>query len=489
MREVRRALAPVKRRIRAQRALCWGAFGALAAAGCAVVLRAVSFACAFEGLWVCVGCIAAGMTCAAALVAAVWPVSDCTAAKRADAHGLRERAQTAVSLAGDESPMAQMQREDALACLRAFEPRRAMKMKIPRRAWLGVLLCAAALGLSLLIPNPQDALILQRETFRADMSAQAERVEQGADALSDDVPQTQPTRKLLAELAQALRRAENKREALEAIDDAERALLQMQQKTADETLNALRGSGLEAVAQALQSEQTLKVQEALEALDAQGASEALSEAALSTSDKAAAQALAEAANAMQAGDAAQAAQLLQDASATTATGAAAQAMALAAMARNAAAKSGATGASGQSGQSGQSGDGQGAGGASLQQSEGAGNGAGVGTSDKDGGTGANAAASGTQGNADPQKKTGTYETIYDPTRLGGAGETVNETGETGTGEMSEIQLGTGEGVLAGEIPYEQALTEYREQAVEAVQNGNLPDYAQKWVEEYFAGLE
>lgn len=486
MREVRRALAPVKRRIRAQRALCWGAYGALAAAGCAVVLRAVSFACAFEGLWVCVGCMVAGMTCAAALAAAVWPVSDCTAAKRADAHGLRERAQTAVSLAGDESPMAQMQREDALACLRAFEPRRAMKMKIPRRAWLGVLLCAAALGLSLLIPNPQDALILQRETFRADMSAQAEKVEQGADALSDDDPQTQPTRKLLAELAQALRRAENKREALEAIDDAERALLQMQQKTADETLNALRGSGLEAVAEALQSEQTLKAQEALEALDAQGASEALSEAALSTSDTTAAQALAEAANAMQAGDAAQAAQLLQDASATAVTGAAAQAMALAAMARNAAAKSGATGASGQSGQSG---GGQGAGGASLQQSQGAGNGAGVGTSDKDGGTGANAAASGAQGNADPQKKTGTYETIYDPTRLGGAGETVNETGETGTGEMTEIQLGTGEGALSGEIPYEQALPEYREQAVEAIQNGNLPDYAQKWVEEYFAGLE
>lgn len=486
MREVRRALAPVKRRIRAQRALCWGAYGTLAAAGCAVVLRAVSFARAFERLWVCVGCMAAGMTCAAALAAAVWPVSDCTAAKRADAHGLRERAQTAVSLAGDESPMAQMQREDALASLRAFEPRRAMKMKIPRRAWLGALLCAAALGLSLLIPNPQDALILQRETFRADMSAQAEKVEQGADALSDDDPQTQPTRKLLAELAQALRRAENKREALEAIDDAERALLQMQQKTADETLNALRGSGLEAVAQALQSEQTLKAQEALGALDAQGASEALSEAAISTSDTTAAQALAEAANAMQAGDAAQAAQLLQDASATAATGAAAQAMALAAMARNAAAKSGATGASGQSGQSG---DGQGAGGASLQQSQGAGNGAGVGTSDKDGGTGANAAASGAQGNADPQKKTGTYETIYDPTRLGGAGETVNETGETGTGEMTEIQLGTGEGALAGEIPYEQALPEYREQAVEAVQNGNLPDYAQKWVEEYFAGLE
>lgn len=485
MREIRRALAPVKRRIRAQRVLCWGAYGALAAAGCAVVMRAVSFAYVFEWLWVCVSCMAAGMTCAAALAAAVWPVSDWAAAKRADAHGLRERAQTAVSLDGDESPMAWMQREDALACLRAFEPRRAMKLKIPRRAWLGVLLCAAALGLSLLIPNPQDALILQRETFRADMNTQAEKVEQGADALSDDDPQTQPTRKLLAELAQALRRAENKREALEAIDDAERTLLQMQQKTADETLNALRGSGLEAVAQALQSEQTFKAQEALEALDAQSALETLSEAALSAGDEAAAQALTEAANAMQAGDAAQAAQLLQDASATTATGAIAQAMALAAMARNAAAKSGAAGTSGQSGQGG---DGQDAGGTS-QQSHGAGNGAGVGTSDKDGGTGANAAASGAQGDAEPQKKTGTYETIYDPTRLGGAGETVNETGETGTGEMTEIQLGTGEGVLAGEIPYEQALPEYREQAVEAVQNGNLPDYAQKWVQEYFAGLE
>ena len=61
--------------------------------------------------------------------------------------------------------MAQMQREDALASLRALEPRRAMKLFVPKIAWIGVLACMAVVGLSFLIPNPQDAWIRERNEF------------------------------------------------------------------------------------------------------------------------------------------------------------------------------------------------------------------------------------------------------------------------------------------------------------------------------------
>ena len=62
MREIKRALAPVKRRMRAQRALAWGAWGALAAGACVVGLRIVSFARMFETMWIWAACAAAGLT-------------------------------------------------------------------------------------------------------------------------------------------------------------------------------------------------------------------------------------------------------------------------------------------------------------------------------------------------------------------------------------------------------------------------------------------
>ena len=214
MREIKRALAPVKRRMRAQRALAWGAWGALAAGACVVGLRIVSFARMFETMWIWAACAAAGLTGFAAFAGAAWPVTELAAAKRADSLGLMARAQTAVALEGEESSMAQMQREDALASLRALEPRRAMKLSAPKAAWIGVLACMAVVGLSFLIPNPQDARIRERNEFRAEMAAQADRIEKGAEALDAEKPDAPETKRLLGELSQALRRAEDARDAL-----------------------------------------------------------------------------------------------------------------------------------------------------------------------------------------------------------------------------------------------------------------------------------
>lgn len=484
MREIKRALAPVKRRIRAQRALVWGAWGALAAGACIMGLRIVSFARMFETMWIWAACAAAGMTGFAAFAGAVWPVTELAAAKRADSLGLMARAQTAVALEGEESSMAQMQREDALASLRALEPRRAMKLFVPKIAWIGVLACAAAVGLSFLIPNPQDARIRKRNEFRAEMTAQADRIDKGAEALDAEKPDTPETRRLLGELSQALRRAEDARDALEAVDQAERKLLAMQQRTAGDALNALNGAGLNALAQALGNKDRQAAQDALEAQE--NAADALDQAAQTAGDASAADALSSAAASMQAGDVSQAAQQLMNA-ASGQTSATAQAMALAGMVRNATASAGMQTAN--SGQGGQNGQGSGGSGVSQSQGQGNGGGAGLGSSNQDGGTGANSKPGNMQGNADPSKKTGAYETIYDPTRLGGSGEAVSETGEMGEGTISEAQIGTGLGTIDGSVPYGQALPEYERQAVEAVQNAALPDYARQWVTDYFRALE
>lgn len=487
MREIKRALAPVKRRMRAQRALAWGAWGALAAGACVVGLRIASFARMFETMWIWAACAAAGLTGFAAFAGAVWPITELAAAKRADSLGLMARAQTAVALEGEESSMAQMQREDALASLRALEPRRAMKLFVPKIAWIGVLACAAAVGLSFLIPNPQDARIRERNEFRAEMTAQADRIDKGAEALDEEKPDTPETRRLLGELSQALRRAEDARDALEAVDEAERRLLAMQQRTAGDALNALNGAGLNALAQALGNEDRQTAQDALEAQE--NAAAALDQAAQTAGDASAADALSSAAASMQAGDVSQAAQQLMNA-ASGQTSATAQAMALAGMVRNATASAGMQTTGGGQGQGDQSGQGSGGGnGVSQSQGKGNGGGAGLGSSNQDGGTGANSKPGNMQGNADPSKKTGAYETIYDPTRLGGSGEAVSETGEMGEGTISEAQIGAGLGTIDGSVPYGQALPEYERQAVEAVQNAALPEYARQWVTDYFRALE
>ena len=97
-------------------------------------------------------------------------------------------------------------------------------------------------------------------------------------------------------------------------------------------------------------------------------------------------------------------------------------------------------------------------------------------------------ATGVAGKAAPELKTADYEPIYDPTRLGGSGETVNERGPMGEGEIYEAEAGTGVGSAGGSVPYRQVLGEYQQTAVEAVQSAQLPAYAQKWVQDYFDAL-
>ena len=84
-----------------------------------------------------------------------------------------------------------------------------MKLSAPKAAWIGVLACMAVVGLSFLIPIPQDARIRERNEFRAEMAAQADRIEKGAEALDAEKPDAPETKRLLGELSQALRRAED----------------------------------------------------------------------------------------------------------------------------------------------------------------------------------------------------------------------------------------------------------------------------------------
>lgn len=483
MRELESALRPVKHRMRTQRTFIWAMYGLFAGAVGVLLLRAASFVWAFPAMVFWSAVVLVALPAIFALIAWLWPITSLDAARQADALGLMARAQTAVMLGGCDTDMARLQRRDALSSLKTLEPARQMALKPPRLAWIGTLACAALVGVSFLIPNPQAQALREKEAFHAEMVEQAQKVDEGATALDASAAETPELRRLLGELSGELRRAESVRDALTAVDTAERKVESLEARTARDALDAMRAAGLNTLAQSLESGDTLAAQQALEAGDAQ---ELLSDAAAKASDQTAAQQLSQAAQALASGDAQQALSALTCA-ASGQTAASAQALALTGMVRGAAARSGVQSADGTLALMAQSGAGQQ--GASDQEGQGQpGGGAGLGSSDEDGGTTHAQAGNPVQGSAQPEKKVAAYEAIYDPTRLGTSGEIQNERGQMGEGEILEAQAGDGAGRLDGSVPYRQALPEYREAAAEAAQEADLPAYAQKWVETYFNAL-
>lgn len=483
MKELESALRPVKRRMRTQRTFIWAMYGLFAGAVSVLLLRAASFVWAFPTVvfWSLVTLVA--LPAVFALIAWLWPITSLDAARQADALGLMARAQTAVMLGGCDTDMARLQRKDALSSLKRLQPARQMALRVPRLAWIGTAVCVVLVGVSFLIPNPQAQAIREQEAFHAEMMEQAQKVDEGATALDAGAAETPELRKLLGDLSGELRRAENVRDALTAVDTAERKVESLEARTARDALDAMRAAGLNALAQSLEDGDTLAAQQALEA---EGTKELLSDAAAKASDQTAAQQLSRAAQALASGEARQALSALA-AAASGQTDASAQALALTGMVRGAAARSGVPSAQGTIASLAHSGAGQQ--GASDQEGQGQpGGGASLGSSDGDGG--ADSAQSGTpvQGAASPEKKVADYEAIYDPTRLGTSGEVHSERGQMGEGEILEAQAGNGAGSLEGTVPYRQALPQYREAAVEAAQDADLPAYARQWVETYFDAL-
>lgn len=481
MKEITKALAPVKRRMRAQLAFTWGVHGVLVAGVCVVLLRATCFLhfLAFARALACG--LLLGIPLLFALVAWLWPIPDVDAARRADELGLMARAQTAIMLDGCDTPMACMQRKDALSRLKSLNPAQSMRLHAPRYAWIGIGVCALLLAVSFAFPNPQAQKLRERAAFQQEMREQADQVEKGAAALHAEDPETPELKKLLGDLALALRQSQEAREALSAVDTLEREVASIQQRTAGDALAALQSGGLDALAQALENDQTDAAQSALE--DMQTVSQ-LSKAASDAGESVAAQALQAAAQAARAGNAAKAANLLKTALSGQ-SAACNQALALACMARNAAACASGASAQAASG-AGMNGQGTGSGQSGSGSGQKPGGGAGTGSSNLDGGV--SFGANGGAGNAAPQKKMDDYETIYDPTRLGGDGQSINDSGPAAEGERIEIQMGAGLGTVNGAVPYRQALPSYTQAAVEALEGTALPAYAQKWVESYFNAL-
>ncbi|MEG0767341.1 MAG: hypothetical protein RR482_06455 [Clostridia bacterium] len=118
-------------------------------------------------------------------VGLIVPVSLQKAAWRADACGLAERVRTALECADAQDPMAELQRQDAMAHIQALSPSKALPMRVPRRLILALGVGVVCMGALALLPNPQDAVLQRRTQVKKQIAVQADALEKAADALEE----------------------------------------------------------------------------------------------------------------------------------------------------------------------------------------------------------------------------------------------------------------------------------------------------------------
>ena len=371
------------------------------------------------------------------------------------------------------------------AASKPLEPARQMALKPPRLAWIGTLACAALMGVSFLIPNPQAQAIRAQEAFHAEMVEQAQKVDEGATALDAEAAETPELRRLLGELSGELRRAGKRtrrfdrhrhRRAQGGKPGGAHGQGCAWMPCAPLVLTRWHSRWRMATRRPRSRHWRRETRKAL-----------LSDAAAKARTRRAAQQLSQAAQALASGEARQALSALT-AAASGQTAASAQALA---PDRHGARRGGAFGHAERSGAPSlrwriaaqdsraraiRRDRGNPAAGPAWARPTG------------DGGVNPAQAAVPAQGTASPEKKVAAYEAIYDTTRLGTSREVQNERGQMGEGEILEAEAGNGAGSLEGSVPYRQALPEYREAAVEAAQDADLPAYARQWVETYFNAL-
>lgn len=501
MKALTRALGPVRLRVRLCRAARASGYALFSAAAFMLGLRVCMF---FVPVERPAAYLAPFLALAALFVAAVflWPVSNRRAVRAADDCGLMQRALTALELAADTSPIAQMQRADALESLRALDAKRALPVHMNRRWMAAMSLCIALSGtLCFFVPNPQNAVIAEKQSMREELGEQAEKIEKAADALpaSMDPDQLAQLRKLAKELAGSLRASESARDALLALNEAGDAIQRIERQQVQSAVGAaskaLGAGGLGELRQALESGDAGQLQKAMENLaagDSGALNQALSSAAASAPSGSALRAALQ--NAAQAAPgAAQNAALNQLAGKLSATASSASASQLSALVASAKAQlGGASGGKGApaGGAGGQKGSGSGGGPGKGGQGSGAGSGAGMGTTNQDAGYregGARRPGSNT-GSGAPVVKTGAYESIYDPTRLGDGGEITQSTGQVSGGDVSRADLAPGLGTAGGTVPFAQGARSYGQAAAKAADRPGVPEDVQKMVNAYFSAL-
>ena len=459
MKEVLKALRPVKHRIRRNRFLRGAAAGLAAGLAAAVILQAAAFFVPVpdRGLWAAAA--AAAVMLLTALGNAARPVKDMTAARVADACGLKERTVTAIE--GGDEPIRQLQRQDACKALDGLDVKQ-IRPGSAKKTLLAALGCAVLLGTLLLIPNAQDNEAAARKALNRTLQEGRKTIEQAAEEDEERLPDEKKSelRKITADLNRELGESRDAADALVALDKAEQRLEQMRQETAGDKMDGSGASG-----EAGSGEKTGNAEGKGEGENAGQAVNGQAGTATSTSVGTAAQ--------------------LQTLEALTALkGAVNPSLQAGNGIQGFEGKHGtAVGQAGKGTGNGQTGQ-NGAGGSNPNGKTGGGAGEGTTNEEQQGsGTPSNGIM---KGNRDPRYKEVQYETIYDPEHIDKDKQDVmTEQFRTGDEGAAQIETGPGRGSLNGDVPWGEALQEYADTEARAADRENLTTQERQWVNDYY----
>ncbi len=526
--ELREALRPARAQLTRQGLIDRMMAGALAAVGAAVGLLLFARLRPVEGPWLWCG-LAAAAALAGAFALAIWrrPTWGRVAAA-VDAAGLAERAVTALYFSdrtrvteANETAQAFIaaERRDALQRLKGFDAAKTLPLRWPVRAWRGLATGLVAVLLLALWPNPMAAVAEQREAVRkaiADQVKAVEKVRREVEEKGAGLPlkTAAELQKTLEQLLKELKKAGPAEEALKALGQAQDKLAELA-AAGERAKEAADGQALTDLASELKGTKAgQSAGEKLAAGDAKGAGEELQKlgdeaANLGSSDRRelagaldraaksgagegpVAKAAAQAGKDLAGNDPGAAALSLQslNSAVQAAMGAAAGSQAVAKAQSAVQTSQGAVVTAGQTGQSGSGSSGSGTGGPSGTGP--GGSGAGSGSTNTE--AGQRGEASNGPGSTNPGgasgNKTGTYEKLYDPTRLGGEGQTSLIGGRMSEGPSETTdsgQVSAGAGSLR---PYDEIYGAYSREAMTAIDRAYLPASLRDLIKQYFSSLD
>jgi hypothetical protein len=479
----------------------------------------------------------------------VWPRRPLAMARRFDrTFELQERMSTAVELAEGRLPvqsahLARSQLFDALEVADDVKPADGLPLRLQGRELLllGVLL--AVLGAALLLPNPQTAVLKERQAIAETVEEELERLEELREEIQNDEALSEEEREALVEtLTESIesldQRGMTREEAVAELAAAEQQLREIAAESDEQArLNeeALRAAGesfstpdlsqqlgqqlsagdFEGAAEALDNlldpEGDPLTPEELEALQQE-----LSEAAeqVEETNPELAESLQQAADAVGQNDGAAAQQALSQASqqlsqssesisqSQASSQAAQQAASQAQQAQQSVAQAGQSQQQGQGqpgGQAQQAGQGQQQGTGAQQSGQGQGQGqpgqtasGGAGTGEGTGQAEGNPISGQMPSNNDPERdEEREFEPIFSPSNLGGEGGA--DVGLPGQGDPSRDPVAEGDFVEnpAGEaqVPYSEVYADYADAANEALEGEYVPLGLRGLIRDYFSSLD
>lgn len=532
--ELHKAFAPISRRFLGQHLIEVLFWGIVAAIGQALILLLISFFIPIASLGILMVYTGVFVILFSLVVAWIIRPSAYDMVKKADKYGLQERLTTAYELRDISNEFANIQRQDALNSLMAFNPRN-IPIKIPKKSSLVASIIACLLIIGFFIPNPQHRVLEQRAGTKRVLDEQLTRLEKDSHrGLSEEVGLTpeekEEVEKLLGELSKKLKGTQEYREALKEISKTEEKLTEMikdirQQKLAalgkelskEEDLKPLgekvRDMDSEGIKEEMEKLQELAQKEEFNRELLKSIQEALEQMADEMGEGSAKDELMEIAKGLEAcmGDSsidptdtlraleAQLANMsenplkssdevmytLQDMKNKIAQAGNQKIDSSQLAQANPGETQNSEGNKSQNdqGDPNQSQSGQGNNGSDTSSGEGGagnpGQGKGTGGRGQGGGQGAGI------GSSHPE-----YEEILDPKRLGDGGETSQVKGSIGEqGLTQQIEAGQGLGRFDGFIPYNEVFGQYKSQAMQNIERINIPPNMREWVKGYFSSLE